>query len=190
VAVLISQVVGGFVAGAVMGVAHDGSPAASALIANGTFLSLVICASAPLSLALIVKFVKLRGGASLRDYLALRGVPSRDVLAWLGAMSVVLALTFAATLVVDPSGLEFAANAYRDGGVACAVLDRDRRARADLGRGAVPRVPVSRGASVTLGCDGHGRRHRRRFRDDPRRPVSCVAARAVVRVRAAPRRGT
>ncbi len=56
--------------------------------ANGLLLSIATWGTMPICLVLVLLFAKLRHGWTVADYLALRPVPVRTILLWLGALLV------------------------------------------------------------------------------------------------------
>jgi CAAX protease family protein len=67
---------------------------------NGLCLSLVSWISMPACLGMVLLFVKLRRGWTIRDYLALKPVPMRTMLGWLGFMVVFMAASDGLTYVL------------------------------------------------------------------------------------------
>lgn len=61
--------------------------------ADGYLLSLGTLASALVCVPILFGIARLKPGANLRDYFALRGVPARTLLAWMGATLVLLTLS-------------------------------------------------------------------------------------------------
>ena len=73
------------------------------LQSNGLYWAVATCASSPLALALTWLFVRLRRGISAREYLALRAVPRRQLFRWCLLMLGLVALSDAATSLMDRS---------------------------------------------------------------------------------------
>jgi membrane protease YdiL (CAAX protease family) len=84
---------------------------------NGLLLSLGTWASTPVCLGLVLLFVKLRRGWTVRDYLALKPVPVRTMLGWLGLSLVFVAVSDGlSSLLGRPVVSDFMSNAWRTAG--------------------------------------------------------------------------
>jgi membrane protease YdiL (CAAX protease family) len=80
---------------------------------SGTIIALATVATAILGTALIAGIVKLKRGAVLGDYLALRPVPIRSLLMWLAILVVYVAIADTLTSFIDRDVVpEFMRDAY------------------------------------------------------------------------------
>lgn len=80
---------------------------------NGTMIALATVATGILGTALIAGIVKLKRGAVLVDYLALRPVPLRSLLTWLAILAVYVAIADTLTSFIDRDVVpEFMLDAY------------------------------------------------------------------------------
>jgi uncharacterized protein len=80
---------------------------------DGYFISLVTFATAIVCGGLVVGIVKLKRGASLREYLAMRTVPAKALLKWAAALAVLLTLfDVTSTLLGRPIVPQFMRDAY------------------------------------------------------------------------------
>jgi uncharacterized protein len=75
---------------------------AKGLDSNGLFLSLVSWITFPICLGLVILFVKLRPGWTIREYLGLKPVPIRAMLGWLGILLVFVAASDGLTRLLGP----------------------------------------------------------------------------------------
>ena len=83
--------------------------------ASGLLLSLATWASLPVCLGLTLLFAKLRRGWTIREYLALKPVPNRTMLAWLGFLLVFAAASDGLSYLLGlPTGSEFMVQVYRN----------------------------------------------------------------------------
>lgn len=84
------------------------------LAADGLLLSLASWISMPFCLGLVVLFVKLRRGWTVREYLALKPVPVRTMLGWLGISLVFVVASDGLTYLLGrPIVPEYMRTAYR-----------------------------------------------------------------------------
>jgi hypothetical protein len=74
---------------------------AQSLPANGFYLSVTTCVTAPACIALTILFAGLRKGLSVRDYLGFREVPGRRLLRWLGFVLVFMFATDLLTYLLN-----------------------------------------------------------------------------------------
>jgi uncharacterized protein len=80
---------------------------------SGTIISLATVATGILGTAIIAGIVKLKRGAVLADYLALRPVPIRSLLTWLAILMVYIAVADTLTSFIDRDVVpEFMRDAY------------------------------------------------------------------------------
>ena len=78
----------------------DPEAAAAALSTNGLCMAVVQTVAAPICVALVLLFVALRRGPTVRDYLALRGAPRRQWFQWLLIYVAWLALSDGLTMLL------------------------------------------------------------------------------------------
>jgi len=86
---------------------------AESLQSNGFFLSIATCVTSAFCLGLTVLFARLRKGLTVKEYLALNGVPRKVLLTWLLLLMLFIACSDGFTLLLGrPIITDIMVNAY------------------------------------------------------------------------------